>query len=72
MRKFCPTCHQDLDEEQRYGFIVHVCWKCKGIWLEEGILDQLAGLHHPTAPLATSILYTAIVRSNKTLEKLRD
>ncbi len=41
MRKFCPTCHEDLTEVERFGIILDSCCKCQGVWLEYGDLEQV-------------------------------
>jgi len=42
MMKLCPTCHRDLDEVERMGVAIDLCPKCRGIWLDEGELEQVS------------------------------
>jgi Zn-finger nucleic acid-binding protein len=42
MMKLCPTCHCDLSEVERMGVLVDICFKCEGIWLERGELEQVS------------------------------
>jgi Zn-finger nucleic acid-binding protein len=42
MMKLCPTCHCDLTEVERMGILVDICFKCEGIWLDRGELEQVS------------------------------
>ncbi len=37
----CPKCGTGLDEEVLEGIRVDICPACRGVWLDDGELDQL-------------------------------
>jgi Zn-finger nucleic acid-binding protein len=42
----CPRCNTLLDEILRAGVLVDVCPRCRGMWLERGELEKIAGRLH--------------------------
>lgn len=39
----CPKCGADIEEIAFRGFKVEKCSECRGIWLDNGELEKLAG-----------------------------
>jgi Zn-finger nucleic acid-binding protein len=40
----CPACDERLREVERYGVMVDICPGCKGVWLDRGELEKVAGM----------------------------
>jgi Zn-finger nucleic acid-binding protein len=40
----CPVCDERLREVERFGVTVDICPGCKGVWLDRGELERLAGM----------------------------
>ena len=41
-KNHCPKCGEKLVEEGFHGVNIDKCPSCKGVWLDDGELDQLA------------------------------
>ncbi len=52
MAKLCPVCQQPLDETEKWGVRLDVCQRCRGVWLDQGELEQIIG--YIRASLGTS------------------
>ncbi|ACX52262.1 putative cytoplasmic protein [Ammonifex degensii KC4] len=44
MVKECPVCHVPLKEVPRYGVLLDVCSRCRGVWLDGGELEKVIAL----------------------------
>ncbi|MFZ5897628.1 MAG: zf-TFIIB domain-containing protein [Bacillota bacterium] len=42
--KECPVCHDHLKEVSRYGVLMDVCPRCRGVWLDRGELEKVVSL----------------------------
>ncbi|HHW42871.1 hypothetical protein GFC01_01465 [Desulfofundulus thermobenzoicus] len=42
--KDCPVCHMPLREVPRYGVMMDVCPRCRGVWLDGGELEKVVSL----------------------------
>lgn len=40
----CPVCQGAMREVNREGILIDVCTQCRGVWLDRGELEKLAGL----------------------------
>jgi uncharacterized protein len=40
----CPVCDERLREVEKYGVAVDICPSCKGVWLDRGELEKVAGM----------------------------
>jgi Zn-finger nucleic acid-binding protein len=43
----CPVCDTYLRAAERAGVEIDYCPHCRGVWLEQGQLDQLLGRSNP-------------------------
>ncbi|WP_245574376.1 zf-TFIIB domain-containing protein [Desulfovirgula thermocuniculi] len=48
--KECPVCRTPLRETPRYGVLLDLCPRCRGVWLDGGELEKVISLarefHH--------------------------
>ena len=42
-RTRCPLCHENLDRAELHGVTLEVCPRCRGVWLSQDKLEQIAG-----------------------------
>jgi Zn-finger nucleic acid-binding protein len=40
----CPVCDERQREVEEYGVAVDICPSCKGVWLDRGELEKVAGM----------------------------
>lgn len=40
----CPVCSSQMREIEREGVAIDVCSQCRGVWLDRGELEKLAGV----------------------------
>lgn len=40
----CPVCQGAMREVNRQGVLIDVCSQCRGVWLDRGELEKLAGM----------------------------
>lgn len=40
----CPVCQGAMREVNREGILIDVCTQCRGVWLDRGELEKLAGI----------------------------
>ena len=45
----CPVCQGSMREIDRQGVTIDTCTQCRGVWLDRGELEKLAGLIAPAA-----------------------
>lgn len=39
----CPVCQGAMREIERQGVLIDTCTQCRGVWLDRGELEKLAG-----------------------------
>ena len=39
----CPVCQGAMKEVERQGVLIDTCTQCRGVWLDRGELEKLAG-----------------------------
>ena len=39
----CPVCRGAMREVNKEGILIDVCTQCRGVWLDRGELEKLAG-----------------------------
>lgn len=39
----CPVCQGTMREVERQGVLIDTCTQCRGVWLDRGELEKLAG-----------------------------
>ena len=39
----CPVCQGVMREIERQGVLIDTCTQCRGVWLDRGELEKLAG-----------------------------
>lgn len=39
----CPVCQGEMREIERQGVLIDTCSQCRGVWLDRGELEKLAG-----------------------------
>jgi uncharacterized protein len=39
----CPVCQGPMREIERQGVLIDTCTQCRGVWLDRGELEKLAG-----------------------------
>jgi uncharacterized protein len=39
----CPVCQGAMREVERQGVLIDTCTQCRGVWLDRGELEKLAG-----------------------------
>jgi uncharacterized protein len=39
----CPVCQGGMKEVERQGVLIDTCTQCRGVWLDRGELEKLAG-----------------------------
>ena len=39
----CPVCQGSMREIERQGVLIDTCTQCRGVWLDRGELEKLAG-----------------------------
>ena len=39
----CPVCQGAMREVERNGVLIDTCTQCRGVWLDRGELEKLAG-----------------------------
>lgn len=39
----CPVCQSPMREVERRGVMIDTCTQCRGVWLDRGELEKLAG-----------------------------
>lgn len=39
----CPVCRNAMRESKRNGILIDTCTSCRGVWLDRGELEKLAG-----------------------------
>lgn len=40
----CPVCKGTMREMNKQGVLIDVCTQCRGVWLDRGELEKLAGM----------------------------
>lgn len=40
----CPVCQGPMREIEKHGVLVDTCTQCRGVWLDRGELEKLAGV----------------------------
>lgn len=40
----CPVCKGSMREMNKQGVLIDVCTQCRGVWLDRGELEKLAGM----------------------------
>ena len=40
----CPVCQGAMREVERQGVLIDTCTQCRGVWLDRGELEKLAGV----------------------------
>ena len=42
----CPRCKIDMKKLIKNNVVIDVCKKCKGMWVDAGEIEKLAGMMH--------------------------
>lgn len=46
----CPVCQGKMREMNKQGVLIDVCTQCRGVWLDRGELEKIAGMLPGDAP----------------------
>lgn len=66
----CPLCvDQTLDVTHHGGIEIDICPKCRGVWLDRGELEKLAGSKSATKPVKQSSAATSGKKSGSSSKK---
>lgn len=47
----CPMCGTYMDVQHRHGVEIDLCPQCRGVWLDRGELDLVAGRSDPVVDI---------------------